>query len=284
MGKSKQPTYQAPTPIPNKSASDIFGSATQFGQQNMPNAYGARESALGDLSKGNSYYEGFQPTSFEQALGNQYFQNVWPQTEESIKHGLSLSGLDSSPLLAQQLGQAQGNLGVQIGQYLSDQGNTRATNSLNARLGIDPMASIINPYAQLDAQQSNHNTDSQNAYNQAVAQQQYQDAMNKYQQQQAMIKLIGQISPVGGAIYGGITGGSQGVGTSLGGSFDTLGSLIQGGSSLGLGNMISSFGLPNMSSSVNPMSLGQQLNSGGYGSMFSPYSMPNSSMNFSSGR
>lgn len=221
MGKNSTPQYNAPPPPKLKTADELYGAATNYAKTNQPFAYGARESALSDLSKGSDYYAGFQPTSFEQALSSQYFQNVWPDTQESIKHGLSLSGLDSSPLLAEQLGKARGGLETQIGQYLSDQGNQRAQYSLTNRLNIDPN-SILNPYLQTDMGQSNSQAQSDYDYAQQQAQIDYQQQIDKYNQQQALYKFIGQISPIGGAIYGGVKGGSSGLATSVGSSMDEI--------------------------------------------------------------
>lgn len=57
------------------------------------------------------------------------------------------------------------------------------------------------------------------------AMKQYQQAMQEYeqqqQQQQALYKTIGMVSPLGGAIYGGISGGGQGFASSLSGTVDS---------------------------------------------------------------
>lgn len=183
-GGDDAPQYTAPAAPTYKSASELLSSATNFGSTNYPLAYNAREGALADLAKGNSYYESFQPTSFEDALSNQYFKNVWPDTESKIKQALSLSGMAYSPVLASKLGEEYGNLATQIGTYLSDLGNTRATNSLNARLGIDP-SSTYSTYLNTDINQSNTQTSSdyQNAL--LKAQIDYQNAMAEYEQEQA---------------------------------------------------------------------------------------------------
>lgn len=280
MGKNSTPQYNPPAPPTLKSASDIYGSATDYAKTNMPNAFGARESALSDLSKGNSYYEGFQPTSFESALGNKYFQNVWPDTQESILHGLSLSGLDSSPLVASQLGKARGGLETQIGQYLSDQGNNRAQYSLNSRLGIDPNQ-VTSPYVQTDTNQSNSQSQLNYDYQQQLAQAQYQQAVEKYNQQQALYKAIGTISPLGGPIYGAINGGGQGFASGLSGTMQTaqmalplmmggMGATGGMGAAGGLGGMFGSGTTPysaSMSSPVNPYSMSSGLNNYMHGGM-----------------
>lgn len=236
MGKGKTPSYNPPPPPKLQTADELYGAATKYGQEQFPLAFGARESGLSDLAKGNQYYEQFQPTSFEQALANQYYQNVWPQTERSIKHGLSLSGLDSSPILARELGRAQGELGYNIGSSLMDLGNTRATNSLNARLGIDPMSSIIGPHVNTGMNQGNAQAGLDYDYAQQLAQVQYQNDMNKFNQRMGLARTLGMFSPVAGAIYGGATGGSAGFGQSLSGSLDMASSLLPmmaGGGSYG---------------------------------------------------
>lgn len=268
MGKNKTPSYNPPAPPTLKSADELFGSATNYAKANTPLAYGARESGLADLAKGNDYYAGFQPTSFEQALGNQYFQNVWPQQEESIKHGLSLSGLDSSPILAQMLSQEKGKTQFDIGSYLNQQGNQRATDSLNARLGITP-DSVLQGYLNTDQNQSNSNATNQWDYQQQLAQAQYQQAVDKYNQQNALYKTIGMISPIGGAIYGGVSGGSNGFAQSAGGSMDMLKTLMPILASGGLNGMFSSGG---SAGAVNPSAYSTMASSPvNYGMNSSPY-------------
>lgn len=248
MGKNKTPQYNAPAPPKLPTADELYSSGNAFAKNNFSGAYGAREGALGDLAKGNDYYAGFQPTSFEAALGDRYFENAWPGTEESIKHGLSLSGLDSSPLLAEQLGTARSGLEYEIGKYLSDQGNERARYSLTSRLGIDPMQ-MINPYVETGMYQGNKQASLDYDYAQQLAQIEYQNQVNKYNQKNALYKTIGMVSPIGGAIYGGIDGGSDGLASSFGGSAEMMKILLpalmanQGG---GLGSIM---GTP---SPVNP--------------------------------
>lgn len=264
MGKNSTPQYNPPPAPKVPTADELYSSATNYAKQNSPLAFGAREGALTDLAKGSDYYAGFQPTSFENALSNKYFQNVWPDTQESILHGLSLSGLDSSPLVADRLGKARGGLETQIGQYLSDQGNQRAQYSLNSRLGIDPM-SMTTPYVTTGANQGNL----QAQYNYDSAQQQaqaaYQQAIDKYNQRQAMYKTIGMFSPLGGAIYGGINGGGGGLLQSLGGSMQsaqTFLPMMMGGT----GGLSSMFESSAGASPVNPYQMsGSQ---GQYGNYF----------------
>lgn len=268
MGK-KAPTYNPPAPVQRVSGQELFSQGTDYAKSNMPLAFGARESALSDLSKGNDYYASFQPTSFENALSNQYFQNVWPQTEAYTSNVLSKSGMGYSPVAAATLGKQYGDLSTQIGQYLSDLGNTRATNSLNARLGIDPMASILSPYVTTSANQSNLNASAMDQYNQAVAQQQYLEAMNSYKSKQAMASMAGQLGGAAiGALLAAPTGGMSipmgaSIGSSIGGaaspmwgggsssSSGDLGQILAMMSNSGASNAGSIFGMP---SSVNPSS------------------------------
>lgn len=223
-----------------------------------------------DLQNPTAYYAGFQPTSFEQALGNQYFQNVEPSAEESIKHGLSLSGLDSSPILASMLGKQMGQTQFDIGSYLSAQAGNRADQSLTNRLNIDPQ-SVLQGYLSTDTNQSNTNTQQQNDYQQQLAQVAYQQQVDKYNQQNALYKMIGSISPIGGAIYGGISGGGGGLTQSLGGSMDMLKTLMPMMTAMGGG----------ISAPVNPAT-GASVNSANpFASAMSPanYGMSSSQYN-----
>ena len=219
-GKKQQPSYQPPKPPTLPTAAQLFQNAIGFAKTNTPLAYGAREGALADLNRGQDYYAGFQPTSFEQALANQYFQNVFPDTEKSIRNSLSLSGMAYSPTLARLTGKARGDIGVDIGSFLSNQGNERARYSLAQRLAIDPSSTYGN-YLDTDVNQSNNQANLDYNYAQQQAQQDYQNALQKYQQQQALYRTIGSISPLGGAIYGGASGGSGGFSSSLGGTLST---------------------------------------------------------------
>ena len=253
MGKGKQPTYEPPKPIPVPTADELFQSGKSFAQKEMPGAYGARESALNDLNNPN-YYSSFQPTSFEQALGNQQFQNIWPDQEAYMRNALSQSGMAYSPVAATTLGNARGNLGYQIGSYLADQGNNRATNSLNARLGIDPMSQILNPYVGVGQDQGNQNTMMQNQYNQQLAQAQYQQAMNKANQRSGMIGTLGTL---GGAALGTVMFPGMGTmaGASLGASLGGAGSSLFGGPAGqggNLGQALASYQMMNRGQPVNP--------------------------------
>lgn len=260
MGKNSTPQYNPPAPPKYQTADELYGSATNYAKTNTPLAFGARESALSDLSKGNDYYAGFQPTSFEQALGNQYFQNVWPGQEESIKHSLSLSGLDSSPVLASMIGTQRGQTEFNIADYLNQQGNQRANFSLSSRLGIDPN-SITSPYVTTGMNQGNMQVNADYDYQQQVAQAQYQQAVEKYNQKQALYRTLGMVSPIGGAIYGAIDGGSSGFGSGLAGTMDTV-KMALPFLSAGAGGLGGMFGAgsaavnagANLPSSVNPYS------------------------------
>lgn len=215
-----------------QTAGEARGIGTQFGKQETPLAYGAREGALSDLARGTEFYEQFQPTSFEQALGQQSFANIMPDVERSIKHNLSLSGIESSPVLAEQIGQARGTLGVDIGNILAQLGQQRATQSLTARLGIDPISQIINPIAgqelERDYQQQQGN------YNQAVAQAlaDYQREIEQQNRKSQGISSIGSIAGAGlGMLAAPFTGGmSIPAGAALGGSLGGTAAGIFGGS------------------------------------------------------
>jgi hypothetical protein len=177
-GCGDSPEMQIPAAPQYKQADQLLQAAIDWANKNYPEAMGAQASALTDLSKGTDYYKSFQPTSFEQALGDQYFQNVMPDVERSIKQNLSLSGMANSPILASQIATQRGNLGVSIGEYLSNLGNTRATNSLQARLGIAP-ADVYGPYLNTDINQSNTQTGAD--YETAMA-----NAINDYNNEMQM--------------------------------------------------------------------------------------------------
>lgn len=217
---SSAPKLTVPDAPKLPSAGELYGQAAGFAKQEAPQAYGAREGALQDLMLGTEYYDSFQPTSFEQALGDQYFQNVWPDTQKTIKQGLSMSGIESSPILAEQLGQARGQLGFDIGSFLSNQGNERAQYSLNQRLGIDPY-SMLNPYANTGANQSQAQGNFDWNQQMAQAQADYQNQMQDYQSKGAGISSIGSILGGGAGFLMGGPGGAA-LGASLGGTASSL--------------------------------------------------------------
>jgi hypothetical protein len=129
--------------------------------------------------------------------------------------------MEYSPQLASTLGKEYGNLGTNIGKYLSDLGNTRASMSLSARLGIDPY-STYSPYLNTDIGQSNSQANANYQYALQKAQADYNDALKHYQNRQAKYKTIGSIDPLAGGIYGGISGGESGVLSSLGGTQESV--------------------------------------------------------------
>ena len=268
MGK-KSPSYNPPKPIERISGEELFNQGTNFAKQNMPNAYGSREQALQDVNDPN-YYAKFQPTSFEQALGNQYFQNIFPNQEAILRNQYSRSGMADSPVMGDALSRAYGNTAYDVGSYLSNLGNQRAVQSLNYR-NIDPMQGVLMPYINTSANQSNMNAGLMDQYNQAMAEQEYQNAMNKYNNNMGLIKAWGSVAPLGGAIYGGATAGSAGLGQSISGTADTARALLP----MMTGNPSGMFSGMGKSSSVNPtsnssnfvnsnMDIGQYLGSGRY--------------------
>lgn len=296
---SKKASLDLPAPPKYKTAQELFNTAIGFAQQKTPLAYGAREGALSDLNKGTAYYESFQPTSFEQALSNQYFANVAPDVERSIKQNLSLSGLDSSPILAEQIGKARGNLGVDIGQILANLANERAKYSLSQRLGIDPYNTYGN-YLETDMSQDNlqKSTDYQYALQRAM--QDYQSALAKQKSNAAGIGTLGTLLGAGaGMALAPFTGGlSIPAGAALGASLGGTGASMLGGDSSGglsfgdalsIAQMFPSTSKKSMASSVEPgyfrdaqkeLSLGsaQAVNSGGMdiGSLLSKFNGMNS--------
>ncbi len=255
-GGDDPPTLQVPAAPVYPKAEDLFTKATNFGKMTTPNAYGAREQALSDINN-PAYYAGFQPTSFENALSNQYFQNVWPDVKRQTLQGLSLAGIESSPVTGELLGKQYGNIAMTIGEYLANLGNTRATNSLNARINIDPSSTYTN-YLNTDLGQSNNqvNANYENALLQA--QNNYQNALRQYQQQQAGIGGAFGLGGAGiGALIAGLTAvptggmslaalpsilgagvGGAGIGSSLGGMLTPLAGGSSGGG-MGIGDALS---------------------------------------------
>ena len=214
----QQPTYQPPAPPTLPTAEQLFGSATAFGKRESPLAYGAREGALQDLALGPEFYQRFQPTSFENALSSQYFKNIYPDVEKNIRGSLSLSGIESSPILARLSGKAYGDLSTQIGEYLSNLGNERARYSLDRRLSIDPFSTYGN-YLNTDIGQSNDQADLNYQYAQQMAMANYMSALDKYKQKGSMVSTIG--AGLGGGAGFFLSGGNPGgaaLGASLGGT------------------------------------------------------------------
>ncbi len=230
MSQKTAPTYNPPAPVMAATGTDLYNQGQQWYQQNQPGLYNAQSTALSNANNPD-YYNQWGPTNLQQALGNQYFQNVWPDEQALIKQQMSQSGISSSPALAETLGRAYGGLQTQIGSYLSTQAQQEATNAINSGLGIS-QSSLLNPFVTTAGNQSNINTGYQNNYNQALAQQQYQQQMNAYNQSQSKGGIIGTLGTVGGTIAGGLIGGPIGAaaGGALGGG---LGSLIGGGSGAG---------------------------------------------------
>lgn len=264
MGKNSAPSYNPPPPPKLPTADELFASGTNYAKQNSPIAFGAREQALQDVNNPN-YYAAFQPTSMESALASQNFNNIWPEQEAYLSNILSKSGMAYSPTAAATLGKNRGNLQYQIGQYLTDLGNTRATNSLNMR-NIDPM-SMVTPYVNTGMQQGNAQAGMEYQYQQALAQAAYQQALQKQQQQQGLFGSLGTLGGAGlGALLAAPTGGmSLGMGAMLGGMGGSAISPIFGGASnpssmSSLGQMAMMSQMPGMSgmfggaSPVNPVS------------------------------
>ena len=221
-GGSKTPQININVPkLPT--AEEIFQQSLQFGQQNFPNSLGARESALGDLATPQStqqFFGGFQPTSFEDALSNQFFQNTIRDVERSIKQNLSLSGTASSPILAEQIARARGELGVGIGSKLLDVSNARGLTSLQGRLGVDPN-SVLNPFVQTQIGQSNAQANFDFQKQLVEAQNNLQRQIEEQRSRSSGISTIGSVLGAGaGFLLGGPVG--AGFGASLGGSAASL--------------------------------------------------------------
>lgn len=207
LGK-KAPSYPTVTAPKVMTGADAYSGAVNWGNQNFGNAMQARESALSDLNN-KDYYSSFQPTSFEQALADQSFKNVWPDQQNYMANVLSKSGMAYSPVAASTLGKAYGDTTFNIGSYLADQGNQRAQYSLASRLGIDPM-SIMNPYANAGMNQSNEQAGYDWQATKQNADAQYANAMQKYMKDQALLGMISQFGPLAGYLAGGGQGAAMG--------------------------------------------------------------------------
>lgn len=276
FGKKKSITINVPPPPKLPTAEELFSAGTAQAKSTSPLAFGARESALSDLSRGNDFYNQFSltgrplgeitpdyfnqfgPTTLEQALGTQYFQNVMPDIERSIKHNLSLSGIANSPALADLIARERGKVGFDVGSYLANQaqrrgelglareselagiGEQRAINSLNYR-DIDPF-SMITPFVQTGMYQSQAQAKMDNDYNIMKAQFELQNAIQAQQNKGAFGSTIGSILGGGaGFLLSGFNPGGAALGASLGGS---AGNAFAGGGSqtpIGFGDALSAY-------------------------------------------
>lgn len=226
MSKPDTPQYPNVDPAQVVTGQDATNQAMQLAQQYFGPQMGAQAQGLNDLSMGNAYYQQYQPTSFEQALGNQQFKNIWPDEQAQIMNRLSQSGMAYSPVAAQTEANAYGNLSTGIGEYLNNQANTRATNNLTSLLGFDPN-NYYGPIANRITGQSNEQAGLNQQANMQNANAQYSNSLANYQQGNATNGAIGSaLGGIGGFMVGG-PGGAM-IGSQLGGS-------LMGGSSAGGG-------------------------------------------------
>ena len=187
----------------------MSGQDAYSGAQNWlgSNGYGsqltAQSNALNQIATpqaAQQYYSSFQPTSFENALAQQQFQNVWPQQQAFMQDQLSKSGMSYSPVEAATLGQAYGNTATGIGEYLNTQANNRANTVLSSNLSINPM-NYLSPIA--DANQNASGKNAQNSMNAQMTNNSadYDNQLMNYKQQLAQGQAIGSIaSSIGGGM------------------------------------------------------------------------------------
>lgn len=222
MSKPDTPQYPDIQPAQVVTGQDATNQAMALANQYFPQQMGAQAQGLNDLSMGNAYYDQYQPTSFEQALGNQQFQNIWPNEQAAIMQQLSNSGMVYSPVAASTVGNAYGNLATNIGEYLNTQGNTRATNNLNALLGFNPNT-YYGPISNAITGQSNQQAGLTQQANVQNAGADYSNSLANYNQQMAQNGAVGSI---GGGALGFAFGGPQGaaIGSNIGGMFGGSGS------------------------------------------------------------
>jgi len=201
-------TINVPKPPKLPTAEELFSAGRTEAQTTAPIAFGARETALQDIATPQAtqeYFGAFQPTSLEEALGSQYFENIMPDLERSIKHSLSLSGIESSPILSQQIARARGDVGATVGEFLANQANQRALTSLQGR-NIDPMGMIM-PFVGTGMQQSTAQANLQSQYDQQVMQ---ADLYRQIQEAQSRASGISSIGSLLGGGAGFLMGGPGG--------------------------------------------------------------------------
>lgn len=228
------PTIQAANVVTGQDATtQAMGLANQYFAPQM----GAQAQGIADINQGQSYYNNFGPTSLEQAVGNQYFSNVWPQEQSMIQNQFANSGMNFSPALASTEANAFGTLGTNVGEYLSNQSNTNATNNLSDLLNINPN-NYYQPISNAITGQSNEQAQLTQQANMQNAQAQYMNSSAAYQQGLAQNGAIGTgIGTALGAVGGAFVGMPL-QGAALGGSLG--GAVMGGGSASGLGNAMQS--------------------------------------------
>lgn len=264
MSQRTAPVYQPPQPVYAMTGQSGIQQGYNLASQLFPYQMNAQAQGIQDINQGASYYNNFGPTSLSEAIGNQYMNNIWPQQQAMISNQFANSGMQNSPALANTMANAYGNLATGVGQYEQGISEQNATNNLSDLLSINPN-SYYQPMTNDILSQSNVNTELQNQYNQAVAQEQYQQSYNKYAQQNALASTIGQISPIGGQIYGATSGTSL---SALGGTAQTLSSPLN---ALALNQMMSQY---NMQPGVQGGNAGM-----GYGGNSSPTSYSDNASN-----
>jgi len=193
---------------------ELFQGALNLSQQMFPYSLMAREKGARYLTETPFEktgittipavdYSKFMPTDFEKALATKEFENIWPETEKTIKHALSLSGMAYSPLLAETLGRERSKLGVDIGKYLTELGEQRATREqsrLISEAGLQEtgrefdisQAMRTSPWEFLEPYVS-----TQRGIESAQAGTELQNYLSKLQQQQGTIQTIGDLLGTG---------------------------------------------------------------------------------------
>lgn len=224
MSKPQTPNYPQIQPASVVTGADATNQAMQLTNQYFAPQMGAQAQGIADIGQGTNYYNSYQPTSFAQALGNQSFQNIWPNEQAYMQNLLSQSGMAYSPTEATTLGNAYGNLSTNIGEYLNQQGNTEATNNLSALLGINP-TNYSTPILNAITGQSNQQAGLNQQATMQNADATYSNSLANYNQQLATGQAIGTgVGALGGLAVGGPAGAIAGAG--IGGS-------LMGGSNSG---------------------------------------------------
>lgn len=275
MSQKTAPTYTPPAPVYAMSGATGQQQGYDLANQEYGPQMGAQAQGIADIGQGANYYNNFGPSTLAQAVGNQYMQNIWPQEQATIQNQFANSGMEFSPANASTQGNAYGTMATNVGEYEQGISNQNATNNLSQLMSINPM-NYSQPITNSILNQSNTNTGLQNQYNQAVAQQQYQQQYNQYSQNNALASTIGQLSPIGGQIYGASTGTS---GSAFGGTASTLGSPMN---QLAMNQMMGQYNMQPGSYSPSSNGVGGGTSYGNAGSSYSDsassgYGMPSGS-------
>lgn len=224
------------------SGADATNQAMSLANQYFAPQMGAQAQGISDINQGQSYYNNFGPSTLSQAIGNQYFSNVWPQEQSMIQNQFANSGMNFSPAMASTEANAYGTLGTNVGEYEQGISNQNATNNLSQLMSINPN-SYYQPISNTITGQSNEQAQLSQQAAAQNAQAQYMNSSAAYQQQLSSNGALGTgvgagLGALAGYALAPVTGGGSliaaGIGAGLGGALG--GSVMGGGSASSLGN------------------------------------------------